>query len=692
MGHESNSSPASLPPRAELRYWIGIAAVALVALLIRSYRLGEQSVWPDEYLTFGFLDASSFADYWRMIRFWNFDNSYLYHLSAYLWGQCVGTGIHAQRLFPALLSTGSVVVVGVFARPLVGARGALIAAALLAVAPLHVWYGQSIRQYAMLDVFAPLSFLTLHSLFSESQRRLRPLHYAANAGVLWTHPFGVFLLGTEALVLAVATRGTPGTVLRWGAWQALFAVPVAWLIFRTLGYLPDAADDHYVLPTAVEVLHTLAGHSAFFPVAEFPAALPARFAGLDAQGAARAAAWLGHGLTAASLLAIPALAWIAWRHRQRRYAALLCLAIILLPTLQLLILSHAWRPIMMPRYTAYSAIAVYLAIGMALARVSPARALAGFLLVALPLAACTGLMLHSVTRTNWNAAARIIEQSHAPGDLVLVNGLLRPLARDLFAAHLRFDRAQVEVAPAYSLFAAREAALAHVRAEGTSPPGAAAWVLVELISYAGGRTEKDIEDEAVHPALARDTWRLPGMTNLLLFRVTADADGTRAILPEGPEARRQRGLDLIDHMGLHPIAGVVEQAEALPTLLDRAPSDALTVHAMISLMATGLGQPDLGVVFARHALGRNPAYGPAALAAVAAHAARGDVDAARSLLRQTRPGDFLFDIYRPFLEALLLEGDRAHAEALLARTAPLGFPQPAMAMALAGTARDEDAD
>ena len=84
----------------------------------------------------------------------------LYYLLAWAWSQPFGTGEFWMRSLSALAGTGSIVVIYLAALALpLPRRAGLIAAALVAVSPVMVWFSQDARAYALVFLLTALSFL-----------------------------------------------------------------------------------------------------------------------------------------------------------------------------------------------------------------------------------------------------------------------------------------------------------------------------------------------------------------------------------------------------------------------------------------------------------------------------------------------------------------------------------------------------
>ena len=122
----------------DLRCWLWLAAIAAAALALRLFNLGGESLWFDEAASLHF-SHHPLADP---------GNPPLYYLVLDLWTRAFGTSEVALRSLSTLAGVASVLAIFLLARELFDQRTGLVAAALLAVLPGHVFYSQEARQYA----------------------------------------------------------------------------------------------------------------------------------------------------------------------------------------------------------------------------------------------------------------------------------------------------------------------------------------------------------------------------------------------------------------------------------------------------------------------------------------------------------------------------------------------------------------
>jgi 4-amino-4-deoxy-L-arabinose transferase-like glycosyltransferase len=170
------------------------AALRFATLDLQSYRY-------DEAVTVGRVLHANFFDTFATVPK-SESTPPLYYLLAWLWSKAFGTGEVGLRSLSALAGTASIAVAYLAAVTLrLPRRAGLLAAAIVAVNPVLIWFSQDARAYALVFLFAALSFL----FFARARRAGagRDIAWWAAFSVLAiaTHYFAGFLVLPEAALL-----------------------------------------------------------------------------------------------------------------------------------------------------------------------------------------------------------------------------------------------------------------------------------------------------------------------------------------------------------------------------------------------------------------------------------------------------------------------------------------------------------
>jgi 4-amino-4-deoxy-L-arabinose transferase-like glycosyltransferase len=180
-------------------FWI-VAGLTVLAAGLRFATLGVQSYHHDEIVTASRILRDGF---WHAMDAVGFSESAppLYYVLAWLWTQVTGTGEAGLRSVSALAGVATVPVAFMLGAQLSGRRAGIVAAALVAVNPMLVWYSQEARAYALFALLTALSLLYFVRALDQGRRRDFIAWGIASALALATHYFAAFPIAAEALWL-----------------------------------------------------------------------------------------------------------------------------------------------------------------------------------------------------------------------------------------------------------------------------------------------------------------------------------------------------------------------------------------------------------------------------------------------------------------------------------------------------------
>ncbi len=180
--------PSAAPPR--VLPIVLLAAVLLTALLLRLRTLGAESLWLDEATSL-FLAR---MDIPTLIAWTAHDiHPPLYYILLHGW-RVFGESEFALRSLSAtagLLAVGGIYLLG---RTLFGQMTALLAALLLAVSPLHLWYSQEARMYALVTALSLFASCHLVRALQDGHRRHWIGYTFWITLALYTHYYAFFVI------------------------------------------------------------------------------------------------------------------------------------------------------------------------------------------------------------------------------------------------------------------------------------------------------------------------------------------------------------------------------------------------------------------------------------------------------------------------------------------------------------------
>src|SRR4051794_29668977 len=180
-------------------FWI-VAGLTVLAAALRFATLGVQSYHHDEIVTTSRILR---GDFWQAMDAVGFSESAppLYYAIAWVWTQVTGTGELGLRSISALAGVATVPVAYLVGIELRGHRAGLMAAALVAVNPMLLWYSQEARAYSLFALLCAVSLLYCARSLRRGRRRDFVAWGIASGLALGTHYFAVFPLAAEAVWL-----------------------------------------------------------------------------------------------------------------------------------------------------------------------------------------------------------------------------------------------------------------------------------------------------------------------------------------------------------------------------------------------------------------------------------------------------------------------------------------------------------
>ena len=299
-------------------FWI-VAGLTALAAALRFATLGVQSYHHDEIVTASRILRDGF---WHAMDAVGFSESAppLYYALAWVWTQVAGTGEFGLRFVSALAGVATVPVAYLLGDELRGRRAGVVAAALVAVNPMLLWYSQEARVYALLSLLTAVAALYFVRALDRGRRRDFTGWGIASALALATHYFAVFPIALEAAWLLWRRRREALAGLWIVALAGLTLAPLAihQMSLRHAEWIGDRSLGHRLWETGVTFAVGETGDIIARPETVLPAIVPllAIAAGLAllALRGDRAERWAGGrmlAIAAATIAAPLAIALIA---------------------------------------------------------------------------------------------------------------------------------------------------------------------------------------------------------------------------------------------------------------------------------------------------------------------------------------------------------------------------------------------
>ena len=204
-----------------------LTAIVALAAAVRFYALGSESLWFDEAFSVNVADwnplyiVMNLTDIGLRSTDRNIFNLMLHYILL------LGRSEAMVRAIPAISGVLSVVALYALGKRLFGPLVGLLAAFLLALSPMDVWYSREARAYALLALLGILTaYFMVRALDDDSSGSW--LGYAILAAMgIYTHSFGmlVFAALNVFVVLAFAVqRPSRPRIVHWFLAQSLVAI------------------------------------------------------------------------------------------------------------------------------------------------------------------------------------------------------------------------------------------------------------------------------------------------------------------------------------------------------------------------------------------------------------------------------------------------------------------------------------
>jgi len=494
---------------------LGIMALALA---LRVYRLGTESVWWDEYTSLMHLDAPGLWDFLKLNRMFDPATLPLYYALEYLCWHFVSGSVLALRWLSVLLGLACVPALYALGRALGGRKAGLIAALCLALSPIHIFHAQGIRMYVLLCLLALLSLWTFVQILQDGRGRWWAAHAVVNFLLMWTHPFAALVLAVEGLYLAARCWRNWVKVVAWALLNVLLLAPTAAYLLNVRFWPEDTTGNWLKIPAVAEFLADVFADDAV---------------ALTYQLRISERIWPGlvslHPFFDAALCLLPLLCvglwlWTRTRKPAPRARFGLLLLWLLLPPVTLYAASLVWRPCIFPRYTAHCAFALYLMAGCAVASLprKPLQ-LAGTAVLALLLGYQAALTLPGPQRTDWKGAAGYVRTHAGPDDAVLV---YIAIWRDVFVYNLGPAPNPISSADDRAVLADQARFLLDHAAENDR----GVWVLLPTPYFDSG-PDLEFEQAAGAQGLSWTMQEFGGIEHVLVYRMARAPGADGALSP-----------------------------------------------------------------------------------------------------------------------------------------------------------------
>jgi len=186
------------------RYVQVLLGLTFVGFILRFYNLGGNSLWLDEATTLMFA-RKSLAGIWASVAAGEFNPPLFYWLEHGM--LFFGESEFVLRFLPALFGVLTIPVIYLIGKEFRDQNVGLIAAALLAFSPFHIFYSQEARAYAPMLFFFSLALLFYVRASRSNETRSWVLFGIFSAVIFWMHLYASVSIAVFILHALVTHAG-----------------------------------------------------------------------------------------------------------------------------------------------------------------------------------------------------------------------------------------------------------------------------------------------------------------------------------------------------------------------------------------------------------------------------------------------------------------------------------------------------
>ena len=404
--------------RCWVHFWL-LALVLASAALVRGHGLGSQPLWGDEcYGGCMYLKAPDLAAHFDLVWSVGPENAPVYLSLQYVLARYLGLEPPALRFISFVAGLLSILLIYALGASAFNRTAALVAAALLAASPVHIWYSQALRCYALLLFWVLLALYALVRAYRKDGWGWWIVFVLANVAVVWTHYLYVVFLFAEWCLFAALMWRRKRVLLLVSLLQGLLLLPY----LKMLAALKPLNLGDSQLFSAGELLAELVGtccHGIQAPELEWMSRLPFG----DALGSLYRLSH--HALGALMLLGLLAFPFLNTVHCNRRerlgWVALAVVPALVMGGLTLL----TGLPFQLPRYVLAGLLTRFLLVGALISVLGTRLRMVLVVAFLTPILVLQAVLFGtSKTRTDWRGAMEYVRERASPGDMMVMASVM----------------------------------------------------------------------------------------------------------------------------------------------------------------------------------------------------------------------------------------------------------------------------
>jgi len=224
---------------------INLPLVAILAFsaLLRFFNLGKQSLWVDEFLSYGAFQSTPIAPYWK--KFLYDVHAPFYHLFMNIWSR-VSLNEWWTRIPSAVAGVIAVYLLYKWVSHFMDHKASLVSSFLLGVNPMHIYYSQEVRFYSFLVLFSLLSLLSFERFVKEPNGKNALLLGVALVLSCLSHFSALIIVLAFFIVLVISRKKRWERVRLFLLSLVVLAIFTSPWIYREISFLRGLRDENVI--------------------------------------------------------------------------------------------------------------------------------------------------------------------------------------------------------------------------------------------------------------------------------------------------------------------------------------------------------------------------------------------------------------------------------------------------------------
>ncbi|ETA67437.1 Dolichyl-phosphate-mannose-protein mannosyltransferase [Methanolobus tindarius DSM 2278] len=181
------------------RYLMLLTLITIIGFILRVYHLGKQSMWLDEAASFGYIQDTLLGTWDKSVLAKQAPLHMVFlHIMTFF-----SSSEFSLRFPSVIFGTLTIPVTYFLGYRLFGREEGIIAAFLLSISMMHLWYSQEARMYSQMVFFSALSLYFFYIAVHTNSKTNWVAYVVSSAMAFFSHYYAVFVIVPEVLYYVI---------------------------------------------------------------------------------------------------------------------------------------------------------------------------------------------------------------------------------------------------------------------------------------------------------------------------------------------------------------------------------------------------------------------------------------------------------------------------------------------------------